>query len=78
MGIPFTGPSAIACSNAYDKQRSIEILEKTGLNTPKAVTFLARDEINIPAINYPLFVKPQKAAAVKGFQARVLFIPKLI
>ena len=67
LKIPFTGPSAIACSNAFDKQRSLTLLRKSGLATPRSITFDKPDEINIPeTFEYPLFVKPQRGGCSWG------------
>ncbi len=67
MKIPFTGPSAIACINAYDKQKSLNLLRKSGLEIPRSITFDKPDEINVPeTFEYPLFVKPQRGGCSWG------------
>ncbi len=75
LAIPYTGPSAAACSNAYDKRKSIEILKKAGIHTPKAIVFKKGDEIIIPdAMVFPLFVKPQKGGCSFGISKLSLIL----
>ena len=77
LKIPFTGPSAISCSNAFDKQKSLTILRKANLNTPKSITFDKADEIIVPdSLEYPLFVKPRGEGAAGGSQSKALSIQK--
>ena len=77
LDIPFTGPSATACSYAYDKQKSIEILRKTGLLTPQAVTFAQGDEIKLPKnFVFPLFVKPRRGGCSQGISSQSLISSK--
>jgi len=77
LEIPFTGPLAAACSYAYDKQKSIEILRKTGLHTPQAVTFAQLDEIKLPGnFSYPLFVKPRRGGCSQGISSQSLIATK--
>lgn len=67
LKIPFTGPSAISCNNAFDKQKSLTILRKANLITPKSITFDKSKEIFLPEFfEYPLFVKPQRGGCSWG------------
>lgn len=67
LHIPFTGPSANACTNAYDKFKTINILKKAGIRAPQAITFSAGDDIKLPPnMNFPLFVKPQRGGCSRG------------
>ena len=67
LKIPFTGPSAISCNNAFDKQRSLSLLRKSGLKTPRSITFDMTDEIIVPhSFEYPLFVKPRRGGCSWG------------
>jgi D-alanine-D-alanine ligase len=67
LKIPFTGPAAFACSNAYDKQKSIEILGKAGVNVPNAFTISPGDAIRLSKdLKFPLFVKPLKGGCSQG------------
>ena len=67
LKIPFTGPSAISCSNAFDKERTLSLLRKSGLKTPRSITFDKSEEIIIPgSFEFPLFVKPQRGGCSWG------------
>ncbi|MDP2965723.1 MAG: ATP-grasp domain-containing protein [Pelolinea sp.] len=67
LHIPFTGPSAKACTNAYDKLKTIEILKEAGIHTPPAITFSEGNDLRIPVrMNFPLFVKPQRGGCSRG------------
>jgi len=67
LNIPFTGPSAISCSNAFDKQRTLTLLRRKGLKTPRSITFGKPGEILIPkTFEFPLFVKPQRGGCSWG------------
>jgi D-alanine-D-alanine ligase len=69
--IPFTGPSAKACANAYDKLGTIEILDKAGIKAPLAVSFSEGDKLLIPSrMKYPLFIKPRKGGCSRGISSR--------
>lgn len=73
LEIPFTGPSAIACSDAYDKKKSIEILDNAGIHTPQAVTFSPGEIIELPnTLVFPLFVKPQRGGCSQGIGSQSL------
>ena len=70
LHIPFTGPSAKACTNAYDKLKTTEILKKAGIHTPQALTFSEGNDIRIPVrMNFPLFVKPQRGGCSRGISS---------
>ncbi len=78
LNIPFIGPSAISCNTAYDKQKSLEVLKKTGITTNRFITFININEINIPeSFQYPLFVKPQKGGCSLGITDQSMIHSKL-
>ena len=75
LKIPYTGPSALACSNAYDKQQSNKIMRKAGVNVAKAVSISLNDEINkIWDLKFPIFVKPQKGGCSQGISRNNLLL----
>jgi D-alanine--D-alanine ligase len=75
LDIPFTGPSAIACANAYDKFRTIEILTRAGVAVPQAKAFLVGEPIKLPTkMQFPLFVKPQRGGCSWGISSLSLIM----
>ncbi len=73
LGIPFSGPSAKACSTAYDKYKTIEILKQSGIRAPQAVSFSTKAEINTPPlISFPVFVKPEQGGCSQGISTQSL------
>lgn len=78
LKIPFTGPSAISCSNSFDKQKTLTILRKSDAITPKSITFDSADEIFVPkSIEFPLFVKPQRGGCSWGITEQSIIYSKI-
>jgi len=78
LKIPYTGPSAISCSNAFDKQKSLIILRKARVNTPKSITFNKTNEISVPdSLEYPLFVKPRRGGCSWGITEQSIIYSKI-
>ena len=79
LKIPFTGPSAISCSNAFDKQRSLTLLRKSGLKTPRSITFDKTDKLFVPgSFEYPLFVKPRRGGCSWGITEHSIIYSKIM
>ena len=67
LKIPFTGPSSKACSNAFDKQKTFEILNKVDIPAPQTFAYSFGENIKIPSnMIFPLFIKPQWGGCSKG------------
>ncbi len=74
FGIPFTGSGERACSDAYDKSSTKEILVKAGIRTPKAV--IVRRLLPLPKnqLKFPLFIKPVKGGCSSGINRESLIL----
>jgi D-alanine--D-alanine ligase len=73
-GIPFTGSGERACSDAYDKSITKEILVKAGIRTPKA--FVVCQPLPLPKnqLKFPLFIKPIKGGCSSGINRESLIL----
>jgi len=77
--IPFTGPSALTCAAAYDKHKSLTLLRKSGLKTPRSVTFDKADEISVPGLFvFPLFVKPLRGGCSWGITEQSIIYSEIM
>ena len=59
LGIPFTGSGSQACRNAYNKNRSKQILNAAGVATPRSFFIRDPQDFQLPrTLAFPLFMKP--------------------
>lgn len=58
MGIPYTGSHSMALELTTDKTRTKELLEGTGIPTPRFRIFHSPKEIFTEGLKFPLIVKP--------------------
>lgn len=72
LGIPFTGPSLLACALSMDKWLTKKILTASGIPSPKAAFIQPWDEMNSGVVlkdagqSFPLVVKPNKEGSSLG------------
>lgn len=64
MGIPYTGCGVFASAASMDKDISKTLFKSAGINTPD--WFVLKKHKMIPAINYPVAVKPLKQGSALG------------
>ena len=67
LKIPFTGSSNYACRNAYSKNRTKQILESAGINTPKAIQIRSVEDLSqLKIMKCPIFIKPARGGCSFG------------
>lgn len=65
--IPFTGPSAKACTNIFNKFKASRILEDNEINSPHAIIIDRETNLQIPdSLKFPLFIKPLRGGCSRG------------
>jgi D-alanine-D-alanine ligase len=69
MRIPYTGSHSIALDLTTDKTKTKEILERTGIPTPRFRIFRSPKEIRTKGLRFPLIVKPNFEDGSVGIEA---------
>jgi D-alanine-D-alanine ligase len=69
MGIPYTGSHSMALDLTTDKTRTKEMLEGTGIPTPRFRIFRSANEVRTKGLRFPLIVKPNFEDGSVGIEA---------
>ena len=65
-GIPYTGPSILGHTLAYNKQCACKIFESSGIDTPDFITVFDVKELEDLEIKFPAIVKPCDEGSSRG------------
>lgn len=66
LDLPFTGADAYACTLTRDKQTARRIAAEAGVAVPRAVFIAPGAPATVPALPWPLVVRPKLAGGARG------------
>lgn len=75
-GVPFTGNASAALKVCRDKAALKEVLSRKGITTPAGKLVKRITEVNVGAVNIPLFIKPCCEDASLGIDRDALVVKK--
>ena len=70
--IPYTFSNPAVLAVTLNKAFAKHVIQNTGINTPKFIVFQPEDKIEIPHLDFPVFIKPIAEGTGKGIDEKSL------